>query len=345
MTVQKNEAGIMAGEALRRHFACSRNFLKMLRLYGRLLINGVPSRMKTPVREGDVLEACDLRRSAAPLLHIPATLPPLYQNGDLLVLNKPAGYVVHPSLNPALPSLTTALSDDPLHPVSRLDRDTTGLVLIALNAYTHERLSRQNMQKRYLALVHGDAAHRLQNLAQEGLGQLAGEVRQLRDASGQIRYLLDLPIRRQPESLMLREVHPLGKPSRTLCRVLRYLPSAELSLLECQLLSGRTHQIRVHCAALGLPLLGDSLYQTAKTWSASDQLLGRQALHAFSLQFRDPRSGRQISVEAPLPADFSRFLISPLISSGPFPELLLSSPPPEAERPASAVPSPVGSRP
>ena len=207
----------------------------------------------------------------------------------LMVVSKPAGMVTHPTYLHEKGSLTSSLADYPLHPVSRLDRDTSGLVLIARNGHAHHVIASNPMKKTYLGLIHG----------------------RLPGGAG----LISLPIRRSENSIMLREVHPDGAEAQTRWRELFYFAKSDVSLVSFELLTGRTHQIRVHCKASGVPLIGDGLYgwpgdpeKAGQPGSELDCQIGRQALHAASLSFLHPVSGNIIKLTAPLPSDFISLL-------------------------------------
>ncbi len=287
--VSSSDEGQRAVDVLVNRTGMSRLMSKKVRLYGQLTCNGSPHRMIDPVRTGDILMAV---YHASP--NQPATLNDVagvqvcYLDEWLLVVNKPAGMVTHPTYRHEVGSLTSSLADYPLHPVTRLDRDTSGLVLIARNGHAHHVISSHTMQKQYLAVIHGR------------LPALSG--------------CIDAPIRRAANSIMLREVHPEGASARTLWRELRYFPKTDVSLVQFELITGRTHQIRVHCQFYNCPLIGDSLYG----WLAPDASIGkevsldqqinRQALHAASLEFIHPIANQAIRVTAPLPTDFRALL-------------------------------------
>ena len=214
--------------------------------------------------------------------------PILFEDEDLIVLDKPAGMVVHPGAGNMDGTLVNAL----LHHcptlsgiggkerpgiVHRLDKETSGCLVVAKNDATHRELSKQfaarTLKKIYLALVAG----------------------QLKKAAGTI----DAPIGRHPVHRQRMSISRTsrGRSAMTEYRVVR--AGVEMSLVECALHSGRTHQIRVHLHHLGNPVLGDKLYaaKTAKGFP-------RQMLHAWRLGFTHPRTGKWMEFEAPLPEDF-----------------------------------------
>lgn len=217
----------------------------------------------------------------------------VFEDEHLLVIDKPAGLVTHPAPGHATGTLVNALlahtpqldeSDDPQRPgiVHRLDKDTSGLLVIAKDAETHAALTEQMreraMIKRYLALVEGH----------------------MDPPSGTI----DAPIGRDPRNrlrmTLVSEANG-GREARTRFQTLRFLPGR--TLLEAQLETGRTHQIRVHLAALRHPVVGDTTYGRAQP-----PMPPRHFLHATRLEFRHPITHEWLTFEAPLPADLADFL-------------------------------------
>lgn len=213
----------------------------------------------------------------------------VYEDADLLVVDKPAGLTVHPAPGHARHTLVNALlahcSDlsgvgGVLRPgiVHRLDKDTSGLLFVAKNDRAHAGLSRQlkerSVEKAYLALVRG----------------------RLEQAEG----VIEGAIGRDPRNRRRMAVVEGGRPARTAYRVREYLDG--MTLVEVMPSTGRTHQIRVHFAAAGHPIVGDALY------GKPSDLIGRQFLHAYRLAFRHPADGRAIELESPLPADLEQAL-------------------------------------
>lgn len=209
-----------------------------------------------------------------------------YEDRDFLVLNKPAGVATVPAHHVTVAdSLVNRVKhyyhvqgyeNQVTHVATRLDKDTSGLVIFPKHRFAHAVLDRQlkrhEVKKNYLALVSG----------------------QLRTSHGYI----DAPIRRDPTSFVKRQVAPDGKASVTEY----WLQEAthQNTLVKIRLHTGRTHQIRVHFAFLGHPLVGDQMYGQAA------QLISRQALHCYWVQFYSPFKQRLITIEAPLPDDFKR---------------------------------------
>ncbi len=286
-----------AGERLDRYLALalpdySRSRLQALITDGWVKLNGLVPRTRELVRTGDrvQLEIPALEKIEAAAEAIP--FPVLFEDEDLIVIDKPAGLVVHPGAGNAEHTLVNAL----LHHcatlsgiggkerpgiVHRLDKETSGCLVVAKNDTTHRELSRQfaarTMKKVYLALVAG----------------------RLKKAAGTI----DAPIARHPVHRQRMSISRTarGRSALTEYRVVR--AGREMSLVECTLHSGRTHQIRVHLHHLGNPVLGDKLYAAKNA-----KHFPRQMLHAWRLGFTHPRTGQWQEFEAPLPADFETAL-------------------------------------
>ena len=283
--VSAADNGHRAVDVLCRQTGMSRLMAKKIRLYGSLTCNGTHHRMIDPVHTGDILVASlsSEAKKPASLREVPGA-PLIYKDNWLIVVAKPTNMVIHPTYLHHEGSLTHLLSDLPLHPVIRLDRDTSGAVLIALNGHAHYVLSQNAMEKYYIAIVHGKP--------------------------DQDTGLIDAPIGRTDGSIMLREVRPDGDAAQTAYEVIRYYQSHDVTLMRFRLLTGRTHQIRVHSRHIGHPLVGDSLYGYMGTNKESeiDGQIGRQALHAAVLVFTHPESFEPVRITAPFPDDFRHLL-------------------------------------
>jgi len=269
----------------------SRSRLQQLIRAGFVRLNGVPTRPRQSVRSGDEIELTEppLQKIANQPEAIPLEI--LFEDNDLIVINKPPGLVVHPgaghqqhTLVNALLSHCTTLSGiggkERPGIVHRLDKETSGCLAVAKNDAAHQDLSRQfaerTVEKIYLALVAG----------------------KLRKQTGAI----EEKIRRHPVHRQRMTVTSLrGRAAKTEYRVVR--SGGQASLIECRLHSGRTHQIRVHLHHIGHPVLGDKVYAARQ---AKD--FPRQMLHAWKLGFCHPRSGEWRDFEAPLPDDFATAL-------------------------------------
>jgi 23S rRNA pseudouridine1911/1915/1917 synthase len=291
--VTESDQGQRAVDVLRKNTGMSRMMSKKVRLYGSLLCNGEHCRMVDKVNAGDILvaEYWPHGRSSGDLKNDPK-LPVIYKDDWLVIVNKPAGMVTHPTYLHDRGSVTDRLADHPLHPIIRLDRDTSGVLPVALNGHAHHVITKMKMEKTYVALVYG----------------------KMPEKSG----IFDQPIGRHPTSIMLRLISDEGKSAKTIWRLCYYFKASDVSFIQLKLVTGRTHQIRVHCQAAGHPLLGDGLYGICADLSehnpptafnhderiSLERLFSRQALHAASLKFTHPQSLQEKTVNAKLPNDF-----------------------------------------
>jgi len=269
----------------------SRTGAQQLIAEGAILVNGKPGKASYALRQGDEIWVlwtvpAPPQRDVTPQ-HIP--LDVLYEDSDLLIINKPAGLVVHPAPGHYDDTLVNALvarypelqaREGDLRPgiVHRLDRDTSGLLIVARNTRAQtalmEQMKRHEIEKRYLALVEG--------------------VISLDQGS------IEAPIGRDPRHRQQMAITATGsREALTHFRVLRRY--AHHTLLLLQLETGRTHQIRVHLKAIGHPVVGDPVYGSGR--SHKDIHLQRQFLHAYQLRFPHPTSGKLVEFEAPLPTD------------------------------------------
>lgn len=268
-----------------------------------VLVNGRRGRAGEQVAAGDEISL--VVPEAMPTAVVPENIPLsiVYEDEDLLVVDKPRGLVVHPAAGNRTGTLVNALLahchdlsgiNGAIRPgiVHRLDKDTTGLLVVAKNDLAHLALSAQlkdrTMSRTYLALIHGTLA----------------------SASGR----LDMPVGRHPVDRKRMAVIPNGRPAVTDYRVLEDL--RDYSLLRLQLLTGRTHQIRVHLAAAGHPVVGDRTYGR----KVETPGLAGQALHAARLALIHPRRGETMVFQAPLPEDFRAVLAQARASAGRDPE-------------------------
>jgi len=289
---------------LAAHFpALSRTRLAALIRQGLVRVAGRPARPSHRVAAGEVIEVRLAPREPLHAESVAVPLEILYEDDDLVVVNKLAGMVVHPGAGtprgaPTLAgalvhrygSLSSAAGADRPGIVHRLDKDTSGAIVVARNDAAHRSLAAQfaarSVGKTYLALVHGT----------------------IKAHSGTIRLSVARDLRR-PTRMTTRRRPAEGRASHTDWRALVLL--GPFTLVEAHLHTGRTHQIRVHFSALGHPVVGDSLYGAPKSPVLAGRPLpplGRNFLHAARLAFTHPRTGRRLEFRAPLPADLRAFL-------------------------------------
>lgn len=271
----------------------SRSHIQKLLKEGRVTVNGIPVKASYKVRARDDIRFL-LPQAVEPDI-LPENIPLdiLYEDDDLLVVNKPKGMVVHPAVGHYTGTLVNALMyycrgqlsgiNGVLRPgiVHRIDRDTTGSVIVCKNDSAHAAVAAQlkdhTIVRRYHAIVHGV----------------------LREQEGTV----NAPIGRHPNDRKKMAVNVKnGKEAVTHYRVLKQFH--QYAYIECRLETGRTHQIRVHMEHIGHPLLGDEVYSPRKIpWK-----LQGQTLHAKILGFEHPSTGKYIETDAPLPEYFQHLL-------------------------------------
>jgi 23S rRNA pseudouridine1911/1915/1917 synthase len=266
---------------------------------GHVRINGSPGKPSSRLAAGDVLDVEVVPRPSLSAEPEEMPLSLVYEDGDLAVIDKPAGLVVHPAPGHESGTLANVLAatypeardvGSELRPgiVHRLDKDTSGLMVVALTDAAHASLQQQisgrTAERRYLALVDG----------------------RLTPEEGEI----DAPIGRHRSRRSLMATHGIAsRPARTSYRVLEYLHTA--TYLEARLHTGRTHQIRVHLSTLGYPVIGDATYG-AKPYPG----LSRHFLHAYRLAVDSPTTGERLEFTSTLPVELQRVL-DELRSPGP----------------------------
>ncbi len=258
---------------------------------GLVLLNGRSCKRSDGVRPGDAIRF--VMPEAKPIELIPENIPldVLYEDGDICVVNKPRGMVVHPAVGNESGTLVNALLyhfgdlssiGGEIRPgiVHRIDKMTSGLLVVAKNDLAHERLARQfadhSAHRSYIALVAGN----------------------IREDTGTV----DAPIGRHPTERKRMAVVPGGRRAVTHYRVLHRFSAVTVLALELE--TGRTHQIRVHMAHIHHPVVGDQVYSNGKNSLGMEG----QALHGWRLQLRHPVTGEHMSFTAPLPEDMQRAL-------------------------------------
>lgn len=267
----------------------SRTFIKSLIEEGHILVNGSKEKAGLKLKNGDIIDVTIPPEKPCYLTPQQIPLDIIFEDEDLLVLNKPAGLTVHPApghpdntlinaLLAHLPSLPEG--SDSLRPgiVHRLDKDTSGLMLIAKNSHSLAALSEQfkerSVNKIYLVLVKGHLTPK------EGI--------------------IEAPIGRDPSDRKKMAVVSSGREAKSKYTVEKYIGS--FTLIRVKLETGRTHQIRVHFAAIGFPVVGDNTYGVKQAG------VHRQFIHAHKLSFTSPKSGKIMEFTAELPPDLKKSL-------------------------------------
>lgn len=269
---------------LRGELQMSTGLMNRLKWGDGIRVNGNPEHTDYPVKPGDVITvALDEPQPDYPAER--GALEILYEDAHLLAVDKPAGMLIHPSRSCNTGTLANLVAGYyaetgqkcAFHPVTRLDRDTFGVVLLAKNSHIHTLMQKAKAEKEYSAVVVGAPP-------EEGV--------------------IDAPIARRPLPSLLRYVNCEGKPSVTEYRVLRR--SGMLCKLKLRPVTGRTHQLRLHCAYMGFPILGDPQYGTEESRHLSESLgVLHQLLCAKSIRFRHPITGEEIRIESRMdPEDF-----------------------------------------
>lgn len=274
-------------EFLKEQLGLSTRLIRGAAIDKRIKVNGNAVKMNYVVKENDKIEINLSKEESQDFKPEKMSLNIVYEDEDILVLNKEPFMVVHPTKSHQTGTLANGIlyyfkessQNCIVRLVSRLDMNTSGLIIIGKNQYSHMTLSNEmktdKFRKRYLALVHGN----------------------LRELEGTINGAIYRP---EQESFK-RIVDPRGQESITHYRVVERYKDADL--VECLLETGRTHQIRVHLCHLGHPIWGDSLYGTK-----DDEFISRQALHAYGLDFYSPKTKIPLSLRAELPEDIKNLI-------------------------------------
>ena len=299
--VTENEAGMRLDAYASQVSELSRSAAARLIESGDLTVNGARSEKKRAVAAGDEVEITLPEPDECEALPEDIPLDVVYEDGDIIVINKPSGMVVHPAPGNYTGTLVNALlyrCRDSLSGIGgvmrpgivhRIDKDTSGLLVVAKNDFAHaalsEELKHHGIEREYHALVKGG----------------------FKDARGTV----DLPIGRHPADRKKMAVLKNSESAREAVTHYEVLASwGGVSYLKLLLETGRTHQIRVHMSYLGHPLLGDEVYGQSKTpfEKRHAQLLSGQALHAKRLSLTHPRTGERMSFECPLPDEFTKLI-------------------------------------
>ena len=265
---------------LREEMAMSAGLVNRLKWHEKILVNGKPEHTDFAVQIGDTITVL----LDAPQIEYPVEqgdLTVLYEDKYILAVDKPAGMLIHPShaqnsgtlANFVLGYYEKTGQNCAFHPLTRLDRDTFGVVLLAKNSHISALLQAGDLQKTYHAVTFG------------GPDEDTG--------------IIDAPIARKPLPSLLREIREDGKPSVTEYEVLER--KGKLCKLKLRPITGRTHQLRLHCAHMGYPILGDPQYGTAESIVFSENLgIKTQLLCAKSLEFTHPVTGEPVTITSKL---------------------------------------------
>lgn len=289
---------------LKNELQISNNLIKRLKYSKKIFLNSIPVHINKQIVEGDVIDVyVDFQEERDQMIPQKIDLDIIYEDDCLIVLNKQPFIVVHPTFNHPNSTIANALSyyykskgiEKIIRPVSRLDKDTSGIIVLAKNEFVQDALIKQMHSKVF---------------KKEYIGVVSGIIK---NNSG----IIDLPIGRKPGSIIMRQICQDGSASITKYEVVKHLINS--TVLKFDLETGRTHQIRVHCLAIGHPLLGETLYCDSSIISfyniAQEKLdnelnsisllkhINRQALHSHRITFIHPFTREYMELTAPIPQD------------------------------------------
>lgn len=282
-TVTEEEYGLTINQILRQNYNFSARFKTKMKFQSLVDLNGIETKGFIKPEVSDVIS---IRLPKETNDFEPEDIPisVLYEDDDLLIIDKQPGIIVHPTkghpthtiCNGVVKYMNDTDQNFKVRFANRIDMDTSGIIVIAKNANTQNDISsqmrEQTVVKKYLAIVHGIVKYD--------------------------EFTIDLPVGRpSQESIQRTVMYEGGKDAVTDVRKIREL-GGKYTLVELILHTGRTHQIRVHLSHLGHPIVGDALYG-----GAADELITRQALHAYHLEFRHPMNNEELIIEAPYPED------------------------------------------
>ncbi|MCM8710386.1 RluA family pseudouridine synthase [Clostridium sp. SYSU_GA19001] len=284
--VAEKEQDMKLREYLKKVAKLSTRLIKSAAMQGRIEVNNKKAKLNHILKENDIITFDVIKEETQNIEPEKMNLEVIYEDTDIIVVNKPPKMVVHPTKSYPKGTLANGLlyyfrekgENCIVRLVSRLDMDTSGLIIIAKNQFSHMALARdmqsQVFEKSYLAVVHG----------------------KFNEAEGTI----DLPIYRPTDDSIKRIIDERGQKSITHYKILEEFKGG--SLVKLTLETGRTHQIRVHLSYIGHPIYGDILY------GIEEDLIKRQALHAYRLVFPHPRTSKLITLEIGLPEDIKNLI-------------------------------------
>jgi 23S rRNA pseudouridine1911/1915/1917 synthase len=285
--VTEDEASVLLREFLKNK-QISKAALTDIKFHGgALFVNEKEETVRKALSKGDVVKVYfPPEKQSESMEAEEIKLEVVYEDEHFLIVNKPPGMPTIPSLYQPKGSLAAGVlfyyqqNDIPatFHAVNRLDKDTSGIVLVAKHRFAHSLMSKQQREKtikrEYIALVHG----------------------KMKYESG----IINSPIGRNPDSIIERMVREDGQPSITHYELVDYISKYDISIVRLKLETGRTHQIRVHMSSIGHPLIGDDLY------GGNVNLMDRQALHSEQTRFIHPFTSKEVQISVELPYDMKR---------------------------------------
>lgn len=286
--VGKEGQDVKIRDYMKENLNLSGRFIRGSAMDRRLRVNGKEVKLNYKLQKDDVIEVTVNAEESQNIEGEDLNIKVIYEDDDLLIVDKPPFMVVHPTKSHPMGTLANGVihhfrsnnDNSIVRLVSRLDRDTSGLIMIAKNQFSHMNLAKSMdknlIKKSYLAIIHGN----LEN--QEGT--------------------IDLPIGRPTDETIKRAVLEDGQRSITHYKIKESYK--EGALVELVLETGRTHQIRVHLSYVGCPIYGEQLYSDFN----DEELISRQALHAYALTLPHPRSGEILNFESTLPEDMTKLI-------------------------------------